>query len=141
MAGQAPGVLDLLGQVFSSERISTKEALSRVGAVPARGVIDPYDVAQQLGGPVYAAAVSESLGYAHLRDERPVDAGSLALDQLAARLGLKTNFTGRLGPRTMVYLLAPGVTYKQEMAPSLAAARRSRIHQVWRYPHGRLGYS
>jgi hypothetical protein len=139
MAAQAPEVLELLKQVFSIDRITTREALARLGVQPATGVIDPYAVATRLGGPDYASAVSQSLNYARMRDERRIDAGALALDQLSARMGLSTNFTGKLGPREMFYPLAPGVTYLQALQPSLAAGAPPGIREYIKFNDTPMG--
>jgi len=112
-----PGAIQTISNILNldAKTISRQEIFDRLFAqAKQRTVIDPESIIRAQNNPHLNQALHNAQAYQQRILTKQVDAGAVALDELAGRLGQRTNFASTLTYPTTHYVLEPGVYYKQQ---------------------------
>lgn len=109
--------LNLLQQLFSNNDIQAKDAFSQYMIPRDTYNLDPISAAQKLQSTQkYLKNISKVAEYERFKREQPIDSGSLAVDNIFAKLGFSTNMAGIRNPASY-YALAPDAYMKRQYVP------------------------
>jgi hypothetical protein len=113
-AGQK--LLALLGEAINpGPPIATRDLWAQGFPDPAQWVLDPLAVTRANPDSRYSQAVQRIVAERERRANTMVDSGAAALDELAARAGVRgMNLAGVRKPRALYFPLADGVGYKRD---------------------------
>lgn len=111
------GVLKIIGQIINpvASPITRQQFFDDLFSQSTqRFVIDPEVVVNRQNNQHLTQALQKSQQYAQRILDRPVDRGSIELDNLFSSVGIRSNIADVLKYPTTHYVLEPGVYYKRQ---------------------------